>query len=110
MAKEEEDTQVVKCLAGIEAGCREPGQSGWKEVPEWRGVPSSAKSRQRSASIDSWSQRSDRDALQAKLPSPNCSLRQTQQRGGGASSAERECGGGPAPPSSGSGSEFRFSA
>ena len=42
VAKEEEGTPVVKCLAGIEAGCREPGQSGWKEVPEWMGVPSPA--------------------------------------------------------------------
>ena len=40
VAKEEEGTQVVMCLAGIEAGCSEPGQSGWKGVPPPAGVES----------------------------------------------------------------------
>jgi len=40
VAKEEEDTQVVKCLAGIEAGRREPGQSGWTGMPPPAGVGS----------------------------------------------------------------------
>ena len=40
VAKEEEGTQIAKCLVGIEAGCREPGQPGWTRMPLPVGVES----------------------------------------------------------------------